>query len=114
MRKGEGDIEHLVNKLWEADFQPGMAFLDVPTSSKDREVYQDIMASSKITSDDHYELPLLWKDQKSEPFLHASLEMAMRRTESLKRRLSKNAFSKAKYVDTMESYINKGHAKQLI
>ena len=101
VRKNDGDIKQLVNNLWEADFQPGTAVLDTPSSSKDREVSQKMMASIKITSDGHCELPLLWKDQN--PCFTIKLEMAKRRMISLKRRLSKNASLKAKYVDTVES-----------
>ena len=78
----------LVQDMWEADFQKGTGVLDVPNSSEDREAIHKLTSSIKATDDGHYQLPLLWKQEKIS--LPNNLNMAKQRLSSLKARLSKD------------------------
>ena len=73
--------------MWEADFQKGTGVLDVSNSSKDREAFYKL-TSIKATDDGHYQLPLLWKQEKIS--LLNNLNMVKQRLSSLKARLSKD------------------------
>ena len=64
IRKRDASVEQLVQDMWEADFQKGTGVLDVPNSSEDREALHKLTSFIKATDDGHYQLPLLWKQEK--------------------------------------------------
>ena len=111
VRKSDDEIEKMVSDLWDADFQTSTSILNIPHSSEDRAAYGKLTSSVTVTSDGHYQLPLLWKDQ--EPSLPNNIPMAKRRLLSLKKRLSKNPSLKQKYKDVIDTYLAKGYAKQI-
>ena len=111
IRKRDESVEQLVQDMWEADFQKGTGVLDVPNSSEDREALHKLTSSIKATDDGHYQLPLLWKQEKIS--LPNNLNMAKQRLSSLKARLSKDRTLKDKYTEVINSYLSKGYAKQV-
>ena len=105
IRKRDESVEQLVQDMWEADFQKGTGVLDVPNSSEDREAFHEVTSSIKTTDDGHYQLPLLWKQEKIP--LPNNLNMAKQRLSSLKARLSKDPTLKDKYTELINSYLSK-------
>jgi len=83
----------------------------MPISAGDREALYKLTSSIQSTEDGHYQLPLLWKEEDT--VLPNNLEMAKQRLSSLKRRLSKDLTLKNKYTEVIDTYLSKGHAKQL-
>ena len=106
IRKCDESVEQLVQDMWEADFQKGTGVLDVPNSWEDREAFHKLASSIKTTNDGHYQLPLLWKQEKIS--LPNNLNMAKQRLSSLKARLSKDPTLKDKYTEVVNSYLSKG------
>jgi len=80
-KQNNDDLQLLVNQLWDTDFQKGIIILDMPNSSVDRQVFHKMKTSITITSDEHYQLPFLWKEEC--PVLPQSLKMAEKRLSSL-------------------------------
>ena len=111
IRKRDESVRQLVQDMWEADFQKGTGVLDVPNSSEDREAFHKQTSSIKATDDGHYQLPLLWKQEKIS--LPNNLNVAKQRLSSLKARLSKDPTLKDKYTDVIKLYLSKGYAKQV-
>ena len=111
IRKRDESVEQLVQDMWEADFQRGTGVLDVPNSSKDREAFHKLTSSIKTTDNGHYQLPLLWKQEKIS--LPNNLNLAKQRLSSLNAKLSKDPTLKKKYTEVVKSYLSKGYAKQV-
>ena len=63
VRKFNDKVEQLVSNLWDTDFQSSTSVLTTPQSSEDRVAHEKLKSFIGITSDGHYQLPLLWKDQ---------------------------------------------------
>lgn len=71
---------------------------------------KDLLDSAiSVTSDDHYQIGLLWKDD--DHFLPSNKSLAVLRLEHLKRKLERDNVMLQKYTDTVEGYIAKGHAE---
>ena len=71
----------------------------------------EIMSRQLQYVNGHYELPLLWKN--SAAILPDSYPMAVRRHQSLKRRLIKDPYLHRRYTDQMESNIQMRHAEKV-
>ena len=104
------DLQSQIIRLWETDFGNETSVLDIPTSKEDRVAY-DIMVNSVEHVAGHYQLPLLWRPDTELP--EDSFEMAQRRLVSLKKKLSADTVLCSRYVDVLETYINKGHARRI-
>ena len=100
-------LQSQISRLWETDFGNETSVFDMPTSKEDRIAY-DIMVNSVKHVAGHYQLPLLWRPHVELP--GDSREMAQRRLASLKKRLASDSVLCDKYVNVMETYINKGYA----
>ena len=101
-------LQSQISRLWETDFGNQTSIFDIPTSKEDRIAY-GIMNNSVVAG--HYQLPLPWKSGLELPI--DSHVMAERRLSSLKKRLTLNTVLCNKYVDVMETYINKGYARRI-
>ena len=101
--------EQLVS-LWTNDFSAGTSVFDRPTSKEDRKALH-IMQNGLEHVCGHYRLPLPFRDPLQLPA--GSISMAEKRLDSLKRRLEKNPELKSKYVDAIDTYIEKGYARQI-
>ena len=71
----------------------------------------DIMSRNLQYEDGHYQLPLLWRNAAAS--LPHSRKMALRRLDSLKKRLSKDQTLHQRYTMQMEKTIEMGHAEQI-
>ena len=71
----------------------------------------EIMSRQLQYVNGHYEVPLLWKN--SAAILPDNYPMAVRRLQSLKRRLIKDPDLHRHYTDQMESIIQMGHAEKV-
>ena len=83
---------------------------DKGLSVEDRRVYNLLKRSIKLV-DGHYELPLPWRNEKEMP---DNKTMAKIRLNHLKRKLQKNPELKQKYIDQMQSMIEKGNAQKVV
>ena len=72
----------------------------------------EIMSRQRQYVNGHYELPFLWKN--SAAILPDSYPMAVRRLQSLKRRLIKDPDLHRRYTDQMESNIQMGHVEKVL
>ncbi|XP_033110915.1 uncharacterized protein LOC117111970, partial [Anneissia japonica] len=94
---------------WELDNKG----LEVKEDSVEDRKARDILATTTTLLDTkHYELGLLWK-YDSHP-LPCNKPMAESRLASLKRKLDRDDDLKSKYVETVETYISKGHAEPVV
>ena len=80
-------------------------------SSEDRNAHENLKSSIGITSEGHYRLPLLLKNQDKR--LPNNITMAKHRLYSLERRFLKDVTLMEKYVEVISAYLTKGHAKQI-
>jgi len=69
------DISKKVSK--NTDFQKGTTILDMLNSSEDHKAFHKMKTFIITTNDEHYQLPLLWKEEC--PVLPQSLKMAEKR-----------------------------------
>ena len=93
------------------DFEPNVvppALQNVNHSREDRISYQ-FMIDNVEFKNGHYQLPLLWRDQK--PQLPDNRHVVDQRLKSLKLRLSKDKTLCKRYTDVMEEYIQRGEAE---
>ena len=107
--------EDLVERFWELEGYGAEASNvdEGPMSIEDMKAMKIINDTTRLTPDGHYEVGLLWKDD--EPSLPNNRQMAERRAELLRRRLTKpgNEDLAAKYREVMQGYIDKGFARKL-
>ena len=104
------DLQSEINRLWKTDFGNETSVFDIPTFKEDRVAY-NIMVNSVEHVAEHYQLPLLWRPDTELP--EDSYVMAQKRLNSLKKRPSSSTVLCNRYVDVLETYINKGHARRI-
>ena len=95
--------------MWENEFESGTSILNFPSAKEDRIAYA-LMQSTVCVTDNHYQLPLLWKEGYIYQ-LRDNLELTQRRLASLKRRLERDNELRTKYTEVMNSYLSKGYAR---
>ena len=105
------DATEMVARMWETEFEPGTSIFDDSFSKEDR-LAHTLMQSEICTIDDHYQLPLLWKEPYKNQ-LPNNLPLAQRRLTSLKRRLQRDDNLRVKYAEVVESYLSKGYAREV-
>nr|CAB3263161.1 uncharacterized protein LOC104265735 [Phallusia mammillata] len=110
VKSRDSSLQKQISSLWETDFGNETAVLDFPTSREDRKTYGIMQKNVKMV-EGHYELPLPWRE--SSACLPDNKPMAERRLTYLKRRLEKDHSLKEKYVSTMQSYLEKGYAREI-
>ena len=108
--RGVRSIHEQLQSLYNAEFSESTADLRECLSIEDRRA-KEIMDSSVKLENGHYEIGLPWK--YDEPPLPNNKSMAERRLEYLKKRLERDPSLHAKYKETMDEYISKGHAKRI-
>ena len=69
------------------------------------------MKSSIKLVDDHFQLPLLWRNEDEE--LPNNFEMAKGRLASLKRKLKKNEDLLQRYNEVLEGYVTDGYTESI-
>ena len=106
------EVSDLVEKMWNNEFESGTSIFDFPSSKEDRIAYA-LMQSTVCVTDNHYQLPLLWK----KGFIYQlpdNLKLAQRRLASLKGRLERDNELRTKYTEVMNSYLSKGYAQKVL
>ena len=71
----------------------------------------DIMCRKLQYRDGHYQLPLLWRNDAVK--LPQSLGVALKRLDSLKRRLKKDLILHSRYSEQMQTMIDRGYAERV-
>ena len=103
-------LEQQIEGLWKTDF--GDTLIDSrPCPSIEDKKALKMMEDSVKKIDGHYQVALPWKLYP--PDLPNNRDLALRRCELLKRRLSKDKDLLSKYRTTMNEYIEKGHAEKV-
>ncbi len=81
-----------------------------PISQKDREILEETERST-IQVDGRYQVKLPWKKTTSE--IPQTYDMALRRLESIERKLKKSPVLQERYHKAIEAYINEGYVSKL-
>ncbi len=99
-------------KFWQLDRCIGDEVTDFLGMSKEDKKVEDYWETEiKKTEDNHYELPIPYKDVK--PQLPPNRIAAEERLSSLRRRMERDKEFKERYDAGMESLINKGYAEEV-
>ena len=94
--------------LWENDFGCATSVLDTPSSKEDRLVLS-LMRKNLTMANGHYVLSLPWRPNLNYP--GDSLQIALLRLGSLRKRLLRDDTLHQKYNDVINSYIHDSYAR---
>ena len=108
--KFDDEVEQLVSNLCDAIFRTDTSVLSTQQSSEDRNAHENLKSSIGITSEGHYRLPLLWKNQDKR--LPNNITMTKHRLYFLERRFLKDSALKEKHFEVISAYL-KGQGTQL-
>ena len=103
-------LKQKIEGLWKTDFGDTLVNTRPSHSVEDKRALQ-MMENSFVKVNGHYQVALPWRSYP--PNLHDNRELAVKRCESLKRRLLNDGDLAAKYKAAMTDYIEKGHAKRV-
>ena len=109
-RKTDDAAYQLIESLWDSEFLKGTTVLDTPNFKIDCAAFylmQDLVTIRK----GHYQLPLLRRH--SQVSLPNNYAMAKHRLATLKRGFLSDPHLKAKYIDVINGYPEKGYARKL-
>ena len=104
------DTNHQLRMFWDVDTF-GVRVNETPMYSHSEQRAMKIMKDSCQRVDSGYELALLWKPDR--PPLPNNYTMAMRRLESVERRLQKDPNLAQGYGKAIGAYVEKGFARKL-
>ena len=103
-------LHGLMQKMYERDFVSKGDGLDLGASLEDKRALQ-IMESSVVKVDGHYEIALPWKSESAK--LPNNRTVAERRLGHLKNRLARDPELHNKYKDKMGEYLKNGYARKV-
>ena len=109
-RKADNAAYQLNECLWKSDFLKGTTVLETPNSKEDRAVLR-LMRDSITIQKEHYQLPLFWRH--TEVSLSNNYVIAKHRLATVKRRFLNDPHLRAKYIDVINGYLEKGYARKL-
>ena len=104
------DLNRQLESLWKTDFDGSLLDSKVCDSMEDRKALK-IMGSTLTMIDGRYQVALPWR--YNPPYLPNNKIVALRRAFFLKKRLMKNENLHIKHQETMNSYIDDGHAEKI-
>ena len=104
------DLNRQLESLWKTDFDGSLLDSKACDSMEDRKALK-IMGSTLTMIDGHYQVALPWR--YNPPYLPNNKIVALRRAFLLKKRLMKNENLHIKYQETMNNYIEDGHAEKI-
>ena len=104
------DLNRQLESLWKTDFDGSLLDSKAFDSMEDRKALK-IMGSTLTMIDGHYQVALPWR--YNPPYLPNNKIVALRRAFLLKKRLMKNENLHIKYQETMNNYIEDGHAEKI-
>ncbi|XP_057291781.1 uncharacterized protein LOC130614338 [Hydractinia symbiolongicarpus] len=105
------DLTKAVERFWEIESYGTKPPLHPDLLTKDEKHALHILKSTTKMKDGHFEVGLLWKDEK--PKLPYNRELAAQRLKSNKRKLSKQPILAENYRLQVKEYIALGHARKL-
>ena len=79
--------------------------------SREDPIAYDAMCRNVKREDDHYQLPLLWRDDSC--VLPDSKDVALKRLKGLKKRLQRDELLHKAYTEQMDATLNKGYAEKV-
>ena len=79
--------------------------------SREDPIAYDAMCRNVKREDDHYQLPLLWRDDSC--VLPDSKDVALKRLKGLKKRLQRDELLRKAYTEQMDATLNKGYAEKV-
>ena len=97
--------------FWSIDSYGTVKKPDRILMTKDEKQAYDILEKGICFKNGHYEVGMLWKDLNIH--LKSNKVLAVQRLESLEKRLIKNPDKARQYSDTIQKYLELGHAKSL-
>ncbi|XP_064642896.1 uncharacterized protein LOC135497105 [Lineus longissimus] len=109
--KKDDQLLESVERFWNTESFGTTCSESEPMSLQDRAAAKQLKEKTSLLENGHYEVPMLWKSD--ELTLPNNFAVAMRRYNSLERRLHRDPECKRMYMKTMEGYISKGHAVKL-
>ena len=109
-RKTDDAAYQLIESLWDSEIVKGTTVLDTPNSKEDCAAFH-LMQDSVTIHKGHYQLPLLWRH--SQVSLPNNYAIAKYRLAALKHRFLSDPHLKAKYLDVINVYLEKGYARKL-
>ena len=105
------NIDKLIQKFWNVESYSILTKKD-PTLLPKNDVHTlQILESTTTKEKDRYSVRLLWRNDK--PILPYNRNMAISRMLSLERKFEKQPSLKSKYVETINEYNGKVHARKL-
>ncbi|XP_057290783.1 uncharacterized protein LOC130613459 [Hydractinia symbiolongicarpus] len=105
------DLTKAVERFWEIESYGTKPPLHPDLLTKDEKHASHILKSTTKIKDGHFEVGLLWKDEK--PKLPYNRELAVQRLKSNERKLSKQSILAENYRLQVKEYIALGHARKL-
>ena len=105
----ETEIPKMLQRLYEVDQVKSLSPDDEDDISQEDVKFLKIMKDCITRVDGHYQLPLPLRDENTQ--FPANRWMAMKRAESLKRKLRKNSDFHADYTNFMNNLLQKGYAE---
>ena len=100
-----------LQKFWQTEAFGTKHDLTHPSSAEDRRAQQVLDDNTKLV-DGHYRVPMLWRPGGK--VLPKNRRMAQQRYDPLLKRFERDANFKELYIQTMNGYIDKGFARQLM
>ncbi|PIK44569.1 hypothetical protein BSL78_18566 [Apostichopus japonicus] len=102
-----GEILSLLKSSWSVDD----ASIGEGDSVQDKRAKGILESTASLTSEGHYQIGLLWKDDYH--FLPSNKPLAESRLRNIKRKLLRDNVMRQKYTETVEGYIAKGYAERV-
>ena len=99
-----------IQKFWDTESFGVRHHQQHPSSADDRNAMKKLEENTKHI-DGHYQVPMLWKS--NDVHFPDNRQMAKRRLDSLEKRYDREPDFKKLYVQTMNTYIEKGFARKM-
>ena len=104
------DLNRKLEGLWKTDFEGSLVETKGCDSIEDKRALK-VMETTLAMVDGHYQVALPWKYDP--PYLPNNKIVALRRAQLLRKRLMKNGDLHSKYRETMNNYLDSGHAERV-
>ncbi|XP_071827004.1 uncharacterized protein [Apostichopus japonicus] len=102
-----GEILSLLKSSWSVDD----ASIGEGDSVQDKRAKGILESTASLTSEGHYQIGLLWKEDYH--YLPSNKPLAESRLRNIKRKLLRDNVMRQKYTETVEGYIAKGYAERV-
>ena len=100
-----------IEQFWKLESYGTVRKNDPVLLTKDEKRAVSILEKTIVLKDGHYEVGLLWKNDR--PSLPYNRQLAVQRFNNLEKKLYRNPKLAQKYRDTINEYINRGYTRKL-